>query len=65
MIKFTCPKNLNGETLIEELKVEGIIVAANVVGIQCPSIDDEGNLWLDIDAKFEQQAKIIVENHNG
>jgi len=59
MVKFKKPNQLNGEQLITEL---------NLAGIQTkdfPSIDGEGNLWLDIDEKDKSKAETIVSSHLG
>jgi hypothetical protein len=59
MIKFDKPTNLNGTELITEL------VAAGVQISKPPSIDGNGNFWLDIADKDEAKAKPIVAAHNG
>ena len=59
MIKFEKPENLNGAELLNELTKEKIKISRN------PMIDGNGDLWLDIDAKDEAQAKTIVDSHNG
>jgi len=56
-IKFKQPKTLDGKQLIDELAVEGIIAA------DVPSIDADGNLWIDIDPKDEAKAISIVAAH--
>jgi len=61
MIKFNKPTNLNGAELIAELKLAGIIVNVKT----SPSIDGNGDFWLDIDKKDEAKAKPIVAAHNG
>lgn len=55
--KFKQPKTLDGKQLIDELVLEGIIAA------DVPSIDVEGNLWIDIDPKDEAKAISIVAAH--
>ena len=58
-IKFKQPKTLDGKQLIEEL------AAAGVVAADIPSIDFEGNFWLDIDPANEETTKTIVAAHVG
>lgn len=59
MISFDKPQNLNGKELIEELK------KGNVVVNGFPFLDENNQLWLDIDAKDKNKAQLIVSAHNG
>lgn len=59
MIKFTTPANLNGTQLINELKAQGIAIS------EPPMIDGNGDLFLEIVAKDEAKAKVIVDAHIG
>jgi len=59
MIKFTKPLELNGEQLINELN------AANIKTTQIPFLDDNNNLWLDIDEKDKLKAETVVNAHIG
>ena len=65
MKSFTKPENLDGAVLIEELEAAGVTVAANKLGVKCPSIDGDNQLWLDIAAKDEAAASAVVANHQG
>jgi hypothetical protein len=56
-IKFKQPQTLDGKQLIDELAAAGIIAA------DVPNIDAEGNFWIDIDAKDEAAATLIVAAH--
>ena len=58
MIKFNKPVNLNGTELIAEIKAVGITIN------DIPILED-GELWLDIEAKDEVKVAEIVANHNG
>jgi len=59
MIQFTKPTNLNGAELLAELNAAGVSIDKS------PSIDGEGNFWLDIAKADEAKAKPIVTAHNG
>ena len=59
MIKFDKPENLNGTELLAELNAAGIKIT------ESPSIDGNGDFWLDIASKDEAKAKPIVAAHNG
>jgi hypothetical protein len=59
MIKFNKPTNLNGTELLAELNAVGIEI------VNPPSIDGNGDLWLDIADKDEAKAKPIIAAHNG
>ena len=68
MISFNKPTNLNGAILIDELNAAGITLSFNPLGYnnqQLPQINADGLLWLAIEAKDEDAAKVIVEAHNG
>ena len=58
MIKFNKPVNLNGTELIAEIKAAGVTIN------DIPILED-GELWLDIEAKDEVKVAEIVANHNG
>jgi hypothetical protein len=59
MIKFNKPENLNGTELLNELN------SANVTITNPPTLDGNGDLWLDIAKKDETKALSIVAAHNG
>lgn len=59
MIKFDKPENLNGTELMNELN------AANIAITTPPSIEGNGEMWLEIAKKDELKAKSIVASHNG
>jgi hypothetical protein len=65
MKSFTKPQNLNGAVLVDELEAAGIKVKANAINVKCPSLDGAALLWLDIEAKDESAAKVIVLSHAG
>jgi hypothetical protein len=59
MIKFDKPTNLNGTELLAELNSAGITIT------EPPSIDGNGELWLNIASKDQTKAMPIVAAHNG
>ena len=59
MIQFTKPENLNGAELLAELNAGGIVIT------EPPSIDGNGNLWLDISEADKAKATPVVAAHNG
>lgn len=59
MIKFDKPVKLNGVELLTELNAAGIKITTP------PTIDGNGNFWLDIAAKDEAKVKSVVSVHNG
>jgi hypothetical protein len=59
MIKFDKPQNLNGAELLAELSSGGV----SVTGL--PSIDENGDFWLDIKTTDKTKATPIVAAHNG
>jgi hypothetical protein len=61
MIKYQKPVNLNGAELVAELTAVGIKINIE----NSPSIDGEGNLWLDIAEIDKTKAAGIVAKHNG
>lgn len=61
LIKFNKPQNLNGGTLISELRAVGIQINTRT----SPRLDGDGSFWLDIDPDKENEAKAIVEAHQG
>lgn len=65
MIKFNKPENLNGQELIEELELAGIIVTPDNSNIKAPLIDGNGDLWIDISLEKESEAALIIASHNG
>jgi hypothetical protein len=62
MATFTLPKNLNGAELREELKAAAIEISDLSSAV---SIDENGNLVLEIAAKDKTKAEAIVLAHNG
>ena len=58
MLSFIIPTTLNGKQLKNELIVDGVEIN------DFPTIKDE-LLWLNIDVKFAEKAKNIVEAHVG
>ena len=59
MIKFNKPTNLDGIQLCEELEVVGVVINKNT----SPTIDGNGELWLDIDAKDTAKAQKVLDAH--
>ena len=59
MIQFNKPANLNGTELLEELNAAGVAIQ------QSPTVDGNGDLWLQIDAKDKSKAQAVVDAHNG
>jgi hypothetical protein len=59
MIQFTKPENLNGAELLAELNAGGVAIT------EPPSIDGNGDLWLDIAQADKAKATSIVAAHNG
>jgi len=62
MIKFNKPENLNGAELKNELIAGGVKINNSPTSV---SVDGNGDLWLDIDAKDQLKAQLIVADHNG
>ena len=62
MIKFNKPENLNGAELLDELAAVGIVLDKKE---QAPSIDGNGDFWLDVKKADEAKAASVVEAHNG
>lgn len=62
MIKFNKPNKLNGSQLCQELSNAGVKIddPFNTV-----SLDEYGDLWLNIAEKDETKAKSIVDAHVG
>ena len=60
MIKFTQPINLDGSILIDELISAGVAIDFD----KSPSVDEDGNLWLDIAKADEAKAKAVVDKHD-
>jgi hypothetical protein len=58
MIQFTKPQNLNGEELLDQLKIAG-------VDAKNPTLDDNDIFYLDLADKDMAKAKSIIEAHNG
>jgi hypothetical protein len=58
MIQFNLPNKLNGAQLLDELKAAGVSIT------QYPS-QENGLLYLEIDAKDESKAKTVVDSHIG
>ena len=59
MIKFNRPTNLNGTELLNELNNGKVKIT------EPPTLDGNGDLWLNIDPKDQAKAKSIVDAHNG
>lgn len=59
MIKFDKPINLNGTELLAELNSVGIAIN------EPPTVDGNGDLWLEISANDETAATPIIAAHNG
>jgi type II secretory pathway component HofQ len=59
MIKFNKPENLNGAELLVELNAGGVKITTP------PTIDGNGDFWLDVAPTDEAKAKTIVAAHNG
>ena len=62
MVKFNKPANLNGAELLSELAAVDIVLDLTS---QAPTIDGNGDLWLDISAADKAKAAEIVAAHNG
>jgi hypothetical protein len=69
MITFKKPDNLDGAKLIDELIAAGVTIigsdALSHLGKTAPSVDGEGNLWLDIAEADKSKAATVVAAHNG
>jgi hypothetical protein len=61
MIKFNKPSNLNGTELRQELNVAGVKITDQPSSVKVENND----LWLDIAAKDEAKAQVVVDAHNG
>jgi len=59
MIKFAKPENLNGAELIKALKAGGVAIT------DYPTLDNNGDLWLDIASTNKSKAVTILAAHNG
>jgi hypothetical protein len=59
MIQFDKPKNLNGAELLAELKSAGVTITED------PTIDGNGDFWLDIAESDKAKATTVVLAHNG
>ena len=59
MIKFDKPVNFNGTELLAALK------AAKIKITELPTIDGNGDLWLEIKSDDEVATKTILDAHNG
>ena len=62
MIQFTKPTNLNGAELLQELALVGVTLQNETIA---PSIDGNGDFWLDIKPADETKAAAVVAAHNG
>lgn len=62
MIKFTSPNQLNGKQLRDELNAANVKISYDPGAV---TMDEVGDLWLDIAANDENKAKPIVDAHNG
>jgi len=59
MIKFDKPQNLNGTELLTELNDAGVNIT------ESPSIDGNGDFWLNVALKDKSKAEAIIAAHNG
>jgi hypothetical protein len=59
MIRFDKPINLNGAELLAELQSELVTISED------PTIDGNGDLWLDIAESDKAIATTVVLAHNG
>ena len=59
LIQFDTPKNLNGEELVAELTKIGVQVTGR------PQIDENKDLWLNINELDKTKATLVVAAHNG
>lgn len=62
MIRFNKPENLNGAELLDELSAIGIVLDKLN---QAPLVDENNDLWLDIQPSDESAAAAVVAAHNG
>lgn len=62
MINFKKPVNLNGDELLDELLAVGIVLDK---WKQAPSIDGNGDMWLDILEADKAKATSVIASHNG
>jgi len=62
MVKFNKPENLNGKELRDELNSAGVTISNDFSAVQ---VDGNNDLWLQIDAKNQLKAQLVVSNHNG
>ncbi len=62
MIKFDKPVNLNGAELLAELAAVGVTLQNKT---EAPSIDGNGDFWLDIKPADQAKAAAVVTAHNG
>ena len=58
LIQFDTPKNLNGEELVAELTKIGVQVTGR------PQIDENKDLWLNINELDKTKATLVVAAHN-
>ena len=59
MIQFNKPENLNGAELLSELKSAGVTINED------PTIDGNGDFWLQIAESDKTMATTVVSAHNG
>jgi len=62
MIQFNKPTNLNGAELRSELNAGGVAISDEHGAV---NLDDNNELWLDIEAKDKAKATPVVAAHNG
>jgi hypothetical protein len=62
MIKFNKPENFNGREIRAQLNTAGVKIIDSSESVL---IDNNGDLWLEIDPQDEAKAKPIVVAHNG
>lgn len=59
MIKFEKPANFDGVQFCEELEAVGVLIDKNT----SPLVDNNGDFWLDIDAKDTAKAQEVLDAH--
>lgn len=67
-MKFNKPVNLNGDKLIGELIAAGVKLKKNDAfesGYEPPYLENDGFLYIEIDAIDAEKAESVVSEHNG
>jgi len=59
MVKITRPTNLNGAELLKELAAAKIVVSG------MPTMDGNGELWIDVAEADAAKAEAVALKHNG